>query len=64
MLCGKLVTCWDYLKRPCLRDAGHVPGHCNPFSPNYPDEEKQASPTQLYERVLQAAGLSSRKLTA
>ena len=64
MVCGKLVTCWDYLKRPCLRESGHFPGHCNPFSSDYHEEEKQLSSEQLYEQVLQAAGLSSKNLAA
>ncbi len=66
MTCGKLIQCWDYLKRPCLRAAGHTPGLCNPFSENHPwePEPKASTPTQLYEQVLQAAGLTSNKIAA
>ena len=65
--CGKLITCWDLLQRPCLREEGHIPGHCNPFSNSYPEEELVAtedSSTKLYRKVLQAAGLEPNKLTA
>lgn len=34
-LCGKDVKCYDYLKRPCLREQGHS-GGCNPFSDTPP----------------------------
>lgn len=30
-LCGKVVKCWDFHPRPCLREQNHK-GGCNPFS--------------------------------
>lgn len=65
MICGKMITCWDYLKRPCRREAGHAPNLCNPFGSDHPmDPVKVKSPDQLYERVLQAAGLTRRRVAA
>jgi hypothetical protein len=29
--CNRLIFCYDYQKRPCLRPKGHDLG-CNPFS--------------------------------
>ena len=38
--CGVLIQCWDYLKRPCVREKGHKdngnPNCHNPFSNNGP----------------------------
>ena len=36
--CGKEIKCYDYLKRPCLREKGHS-GGCNPFSDTAYDTE-------------------------
>lgn len=37
--CNHLMRCWDLTIRPCLRDAGHTPGHHNPFGNSYPFDE-------------------------
>lgn len=33
--CGVMYKCWDFSKRPCLRDKDHTGGH-NPFSNTAP----------------------------
>jgi hypothetical protein len=43
-LCGHVIRCWDFLRRPCIREAGHDPleGH-NPFSNSYPSSNQMFS---------------------
>jgi len=64
MICGKMITCWDYLKRPCLREAGHAHNLCNPFGKDHPNDPHPKTTQQLYEQVLVASGLTSRRLAA
>ena len=43
-LCGHIVKCWDHLRRPCVREKGHVDNgnlNChNPFSNSAPPNEE------------------------
>lgn len=64
--CGKMITCWDYLKRPCQRVAGHTPNLCNPFGPDHPWDNDRAvrNTDDLYHQVLRAANLEKVRVAA